>query len=285
MSNRSWGSVAALAVIVVVLLVPVSAAGQVALPRTPDGQPLIEGAWRYDGQQGDSLQYNIETNQKSDAHYFIQGQTKLPTKKLAIVDPPTGRIPYQPWAAEKAKDNKAHYDKPPSAEYVDGRGRCFLPGVPRPSGAPRILQIPGYVVIMIEFTHSYRVIPLGDRPHVDSKIRLWNGDSRGRWEGNTLVVDVTNQHRRWLDIIGNFYTDAVHVVERFTLVDANTLEYEATISDPAAYTKPWKIGFTFLRNHEIEEMWEFACHEGNAGFLERLLRMPAGTHRVEGTSK
>ena len=118
--------------------------------------------------------------------------------------------------------------------------------------------------MMIEFAHAYRIIPLDGRPHVGENLKLWQGDSRGRWEGNTLVVDVTNHNdKTWFDIVGDFHSDAMRVVERFTVVDADTIDYEATIEDPKVYTRPWKIVFTAARQKEQGfELMEHSCHEG-----------------------
>jgi len=115
-----------------------------------------------------------------------------------------------------------------------------------------------------EFMHAYRVIPLDGRPHIDPSIKLYEGDSRGKWEGDTLVIDVTNQSgRSWLDQSANFHSDAIHVVERITPVDSNNLAYEATIEDPKVYTRPWKIKYFFSRIMDPDfEHLEFACIEG-----------------------
>ena len=104
-------------------------------------------------------------------------------------------------------------------------------------------------MILYEWAHAYRTIPLDGRPHLAGNIKLYNGDSRGHWEGNTLVVDVTNFNDKvFLDSHGSFYSEALHVVERWTLVDANTLKYEATLEDPTVFTRPWTIAFTLDRN-------------------------------------
>ncbi len=115
----------------------------------------------------------------------------------------------------------------------------------------QILQPPGHVVFLAGFNHSYRVVPLDGRPHLPENVKLFMGDSRGRWEGNTLIVDVTNNNdKTWLDVIGSFHSDALHVVERFTVVDARTINYEATIEDPKVYTRPWKLALVLERIHE-----------------------------------
>jgi hypothetical protein len=128
----------------------------------------------------------------------------------------------------------------------------------------RILQPPGFVVMTWEFMHAYRIIPLDGRPHVDPSVHLWEGDSRGQWDGDTLVIDVTNQvGRTWLDQSANFHSDAIHVVERITPIDSNNLRYEATVEDPKVYTRPWTIAFFYSRilDKNFEHL-EFACIEG-----------------------
>jgi hypothetical protein len=200
-----------------------------------------------------------------------------------IVDPADGKLPLQPWAMDKRTDIIANQDK---VEDLDPRVRCLQSGVPRanlPVGynTYQIVQIPGYVVLLYEWNHMYRYIPINGGPHVDARIRLPMGDSRGRWEGNTLVVDVTNfTDRTW--VVGHgappegapassltsghgvFHTEALHVVERFTLVDADTIQYEAAIEDPNVFTRPWKIQFNaFTRAPADHELFEYACHEGN----------------------
>ena len=145
---------------------------------------------------------------------------------------------------------------------------CFLGGIPHQMYTPfgmRILQPPGSVVMTWEFMHAYRVIPTDGRPHLEAGIKLYSGDSRGRWEGATLVVDVTNQvARTWIDQSANFHSDAIHVVERFTPVDSNNIDYEAVIEDPKVYTQPRKIAYSFSRILDPKyEAMEFACHEAN----------------------
>jgi hypothetical protein len=134
----------------------------------------------------------------------------------------------------------------------------------------QILQSPGYVAIVYEMIHEARIIPLEGRPHLGSGFRLWNGDSRGHWEGNTLVVDITNYNDKG-SVATNIATQRVraipqsedlHVVERFTRVDENTINYEATIEDPKVFTSPWKVAMPLHREPEYQ-MFEYACHEGN----------------------
>jgi hypothetical protein len=184
------------------------------------------------------------------------------------VDPADGKIPYQPWAATKQKDLEAHIDDPTKPEHIDTQARCFLDGATRGffhSGF-QIVQVPGYVVFLFDGNSETRVVPLDGEPHVGKGIQLWMGDSRGHWEGNTLVIDITNLNAKArLDMVGNFYSPSTHVVERLTRVNAKTIRYEASIDDPTVYTQPWKLGGRFVRAHVKDadyEIWEDACHEG-----------------------
>lgn len=215
-------------------------------PRTPDGQPDMQGVWRG---QGGGVE-NIEEH---------AGNGDVNAGPTWVVDTPDGKIPYQPWALQQRQEN---WDK-----YIDPNVPCLSSGVPRMLYTPgdiTIAQIPGTFVLTHSRSHTFRVIPLGSQPRIDSSVRLWLGTSRGRWEGNTLVVDVTNQNgRTWLDQAGNFFSEAVHVVERFTMVDANTIHYEARIDDPTVYTRPWTMVFAIRRMADPRyEVFEEACHEG-----------------------
>lgn len=177
-----------------------------------------------------------------------------------IVDPPDGQVPIQAWAEARREENER--------KYIDQNILCLMSGVPRHlyMGAYQILQTPDYVVLLSEENHAYRTVTMDGRPHVGKNILLWQGDSRGRWEGNTLVIDTTNQNGKpWLDQRGRFYTDAAHVIERLTLVDANTIHYEATIDDPYVFTRPFKMVFPLRRNTQQGfELWEESCYEGEA---------------------
>jgi hypothetical protein len=179
-----------------------------------------------------------------------------------IVDPLGGKIPYQPWAAAVGRIGE-NYNA-----YIDPRAACGPGGVPRLAlqDVNQILQPEGdgHVLWLFEDHHVNRTITMDARPAVGEDIKLWNGYSRGRWEGNTLVVDVTNLNGyTWLDDSGNFYTDAAHLVERLTLVDADTIHYEVTVEDPNAYTRPWKLAWALVRQTIPGfELLEEACWEG-----------------------
>ena len=125
-----------------------------------------------------------------------------------------------------------------------------------------ILQYPGYVLFEHEGGHVFRIIPLDDRPHLGSSLKLWMGDSRGHWEGNTLVVDVTHfNDQTWFDRVGNYHSDALHVIERYTRTDADHILYEATIEDPKVFVRPWKMSMTLYRHKEKDaELLEYECY-------------------------
>ena len=188
-----------------------------------------------------------------------------------IVDPPDGRIPpYTPAgqrrqaAAVAATLGKSF---PAGPQDLTASQRCITFGVPRLGGTFsagqygyfQIIQPPGYVVIFFESIHDVRIIPLDGRPHLPQNIRTWDGDSRGHWEGNTLVVDTGNFSAK-TNFMGS--AEGLHFVELFTIVDPNEIRYEITIDDPTTWTKPWTAVVPLKRTDE--KLYEFACHEGNA---------------------
>ena len=139
-----------------------------------------------------------------------------------------------------------------------------------------VVQAPGYVVLMMEAIHDVRIIPLDGRPHLSERIRHWNGDSRGRWEGATLVVETANFSAK-----SNFMGAAenLHLVERFTRVAPETINYEITLDDPTTWTKPWTVVIPLRQNHD--RLYEFACHEGNQSMIGIL----AGARAEEGIGR
>jgi hypothetical protein len=218
--------------------------------RLRSGEPNMQGYWET---RNFFSAFDLETHEKATF--------EVPAGRGVVVDPPDGRIPYQAWALAKRKDLIENHP------YDDPQAHCTLSGVPRQIYTPfgfQILQPQGYVLLIFEAFHAYRIIPLNGGPHIPASIKLFEGDSRGHWEGDTLVVDVTNQEdRTWFDMSANFHSDAIHVVERFTPVDAGTIRYEATIDDPKVFTRPWKIAFDLGRNREPNyEQMEYACVEG-----------------------
>jgi len=229
--------------------------------RTPDGQPNIEGRW---AQASDIITYSIEDPEAERAeHTSISGQR--PMIGRPIIDPPDGKIPYQPWAMKFAEFLHEQHRAPSKPQYLDPVSRGFQEGLPRLNyqGGFQIQQFPGTVLITYDYHHSYRVIPLDNRPHPSPDVKLWMGDSRGHWENNTLVVDVANNNdQTWFAIVGSFHSDALHLVERWSMTAPDHIVYIVTVEDPKVYTRPWKLRVD-MRRQPIDEQWENAVWEGN----------------------
>ena len=310
MNRRSFAPPGLLTAAAFAALVPLAAAeasGEGAQhetytsPRTPWGDPDLRGHW-LPGERRPVETPVDELWRQEGANIDSEPPASLlapdpnappraaPNQTPLVVDPPDGKIPLQPWAAAKRAEIMANQDK---LAQLDPRVKCLSAGLPRanlPYGfnTYQILQVPGYVVILYEANHEYRYIPLDGPPHVSSEIRLGLGDSRGHWEGDTLVVDVTNfTEKTWVVARGValegapasalstghgvFHSDALHVVERFTLTDADTIHYEATIEDPKVFTRPWTIALdAFKRAPEDHILYEYACHEGNGRNLKLM---------------
>jgi hypothetical protein len=208
--------------------------------------------------------------------WYNRGTKIVGTRRTSlIVDPPDGRVPpLTPEAQHKQDDLRAaargHASDGPESRALTER--CILWPTAGPPMLPsfynnnyQIVQAPGYVTILVEMIHDARVIPLDGRPHVSKNVRQWMGDSRGHWEGSTLVVDTTNftdkTRFRGAD-------EKLHLVERFTRVDADTILYEFTVNDPTAFTKSWTAQIPMRKTGS--PVYEYACHEGNyamAGML------------------
>ncbi len=217
-----------------------------------------------------------------DRIWLDSGTQVLSTKQTSlVVDPTDGRVPVRPEAQATRDYNLAHNTD--SYEHMSVWDRCITRGVLGsmfPAGynnAYQILQTPEYVVIFYEMIHDARVIPLGGRSHIEPDIRLWMGDSRGRWDGRTLVVDTANfNDRGWIAssaaggrMKGIPVSESLHVVERFTRVDTDTIQYDVTIEDPQVYTTPWTVAMPLTRNQSYQ-IFEYACHEGNTA-VENIL--------------
>jgi hypothetical protein len=222
-------------------------------PRTPDGQPNLEGIWRV----WNLARYDVEP------HSASQG---VPAGVGVVVDPPDGLIPYKPWALARKKENFAKsrvtYPYDPR-QNPDPLAKCYIPGVPRITylGWPfEIIQKKDFVAFVYEWMHIRRMVPLGNRP-VPEGIDRWWGVSRGRWDGTTLVVKVTNvSDWTWFDMAGNFHSNAAQIEERYTPVGPETLEYEVMITDPDVFTRPWKMRMPIQRQRDAR-LLEYECHE------------------------
>jgi len=223
------------------------------VPRTADGHPNMHGYWNAANNGGAVFEVQKHPNRSRS----------LPAGNGAITDPADGLIPYQPWAAQKARDNFDHHlaDEPEL--------HCYESGVPKQIYVQfgfEILQPANYVVMNWEFMHAVRIIPTDNRPHaLPASTKLFMGDSVGHWDGDTLVVDTTNLNdRTWFDTAGNFHSDQEHVVERFTMINDRTIKYEAVVDDPKVLTKPFQISMDLARNLQKDyEIMEFGCIEGN----------------------
>src|SRR5438477_9297817 len=255
-------------------------------PRTPDGQPDIQRiSTNYTNTPFEVFDENDQPGLYSGdpdgtgrgtGPGFINDsfERKLTKGRSLVVDPPNGRVPIMPWAEEKRNYRLTHIQD----DWVNFTPweRCITRGVPGgifPAGygsGYQILQGPGYVAIVYEMIHEARMIPVDGRPHLGPSFRLWNGDSRGRWDGNTLVVDITGYNDKGT-VATNVATQRVraipqseqlHAVERFTRVDENTIDYEVTIEDPKVFTSPWKVAMPLHREPDYQ-LFEYACHEGN----------------------
>jgi len=206
-----------------------------------------------------------------------------------IVDPPDGKIP--PLTAEAQRRQSgistaaaAGLSPPAGPEELNNAIRCITPGVPRLGGRYgagdygyyEIVQTPGFVVIYSEVMHQTRIIPLDGRPHLAQRLRAWDGDSRGRWDGTALVVDTTNFSPK-SNFMGS--SENLHLIERFTRIMPDEIRYEVTVDDPTVWTRPWTAIVRLRRTNEL--LYEFACHEGNRP-LEGIL---AGARAQERTAE
>jgi len=241
-------------------------------PHGPDGHPDLNGIW----QVMNSANYNIEPHSASAALQMIPGQfVPVPAPEVvklgAVGSIPAGlgvvdgnEIPYQPWASAKKKENQANWIK------SDPEIKCYLPGVPRATYMPfpfQISQSKQAIFFAYEYAGAVRNIYLKDPGPAPTD--SWMGQSVGHWEGDTLVVDVTGlDDRTWFDRAGNFHSEKLHVVERYTPMSPDHLLYEATIEDPKVFTRTWKIGMPLYRHVEKNaQLMQFKCVE----FVEELM--------------
>jgi hypothetical protein len=221
--------------------------------------------------------------------FFERGTRGVKSRRTSlIIDPPDGRIPALTPDAQQKVDARTKHEAVSPADRPEDRWlteRCILfgatvPMLPEPyNNNYRIVQSPGYVTILVEMNHDARVIPLDARPHLSSRVQQWIGDSRGHFEGNTLVVDTRNlkfneKSRFGVGYLNGLSDENLRVVERFTRTDANTLTYQATVEDPTVFVKPWTVEISMDRNNG--PLYEVACHEGNYGMSNIL-----SGHRAE----
>lgn len=209
-------------------------------PRLADGKPDLNGIW----------------NGPKEVNADIQ--TAKVNGKSVIVDPASGKLPYLPAALAKQKANNQNRGK------ADPVNKCYMPGLPRLMYMPdpyQIVEVPGFVAILSEFMHNVRNIPVDGSKHLEN-IDLWLGDSRGSWDGDTLVVDTTDfNNQTWFDAAGNYHSDELHTVERFTRTGPTTITYEATMTDPKVFSAPWKISLPLtLDTRKDAQILENECN-------------------------
>ena len=279
-------------------------------PRTPDGHPDIQGVWtNFDPTPFEAPSEVDITRLAALARWFpgsnqpprppappadpgtpreVSGfadgpgsAPRNPRRRSMVVDPTSGRVPVRAEAEATRDDNLVHLTD--SWKNHTPWERCITRGVPGGIFPPgygagyTILQVPGYVVIQYEMIHEARIIPVNGSPHLPASIRQWNGDSRGRWEGDTLVVEVANYNDQGTigtniatrGMRGIPQSEALRVVERFTRTNADTISYEVTIEDSNAFTAPWKVAMPLNRDTTYQ-LFEYACHEGNYGLPNSL---------------
>ena len=259
--GRFLVAIVASAAVVILTLPSTRAAGQTTrdagLPPRLDGKPNLTGLW----QAMPDIHWDLRAHEARPGPVQFGALFSEPAS-VGVVE--GNAIPYQPAAAKQQQANFAErWTRDPEA-------KCYMPGVPRATYMPypfQIIQSTQKVLIAYGYASASRLIPLEQVG--DSPAESWMGWSRGRWEGDTLVVSVDSfTDQTWFDRAGNFHSDALQVIERYTLVDRNTIAYEATITDPKVFTRPWKIGLPLYRRLERNAQFlEFKC----VPFTEELI--------------
>lgn len=275
---------------------------------TPDGQPKIEGTYARAGIYGLAPQVkeangpNGAENPLDDTAYStapdgskraprdtrpwdqvqgegarnvpLAGPSPAQPRELGIVDPPNKVLPWIPEEDKKRREFLLKTNPAQGLRYIEFDARCALPGLFLNGGPFQFLQPEQQVVILSEYQHYTRTVYLDGRSHVGTGLRFFMGDSIGHWEGNTLVVDTTNFNEFTSfsrEIL--YFSDALHTVERFSIVDENNIDYEVTIDDPKLFTKPWKVAGLYRKSKPGYELMEFGCAEGSHT-LENIFGKP-----------
>jgi hypothetical protein len=232
--------------IVVLVAAAVSIAGaqtpSSTLPRTPDGKPDLSGVW----QVMNTAAWDIQDH---------SAQKGVPAGVGVVIG---NAIPYKPEALAKKRENSAN------RATADPESKCYLPGVPRIMYMPypfQIFQSAEMITVLFEYVHATRAIYTNGTQHPPGHIDWWMGDSRGRWEGDTLVVDnVHFNNETWFDRAGNFHSEQLHLVERFTPLDRDHVTYEVTVEDPKVFTAPWRMSMVLYRHREPNfQILEYEC--------------------------
>jgi hypothetical protein len=235
--------------------------------RLRDGQPDIQGFWsntignhsNFTDPQG-----GVPGDPNPRARAKGPREERAPSR---VSDPPDGEVPFQPWASAKQQEFLAHFHNPTRPEYVEPLARCAPAGVPKSFmwHGFEIRQYPQYVLMM--FDSGWRIIHFDGKPHLPATIKLWNADSRGRWEGNTLIVDVTNNNAKArLGRTGEFFSDNVHIEERYIFASGGQrFNYVATITDQTVFTRPWTTTIPVRRYTEKDtpDGWHYEVTAAN----------------------
>jgi hypothetical protein len=220
------------ALILLTVAAPVASAQTVRPPRTPDGKPNLQGIW----QAVNAAAWDIQDHSPRLGVPAGQG----------IVE--GNEIPYQPAALKRKQENFVN------RATADPETKGYLPGVPRIMYMPfpfQIFQTPTQVAMTFEYAQGVRIIYTDGTPHPRGPIEWWLGDSRGKWDGDTLVVDVVHfTDQTWLDRAGNFHSEVLHLVERYTMIGPDHINYEVTVEDPKVFTRPWKMNMVLYRRKE-----------------------------------
>ena len=337
MCNRSLARLAILTSLVSIVAALPLAAGDGdfwTTPRTPDGQPDLQGVWAnnnatplerpeqlagkaalsgeelaelkeragklFSNEAGDAaFGDSVFAAALSDAKSFTSSDAQTgnynqfwvverefsDSRTSLVIDPPDGRIPeLTPEGQAKHAEQTANRRRPPRGPEDRSLGeRCITFGVPRLGAGYnsyyQIFQTPGSVAILTEMIHDVRIIPLDGRPHIDKRLRQWHGDSRGRWEGDTLVVETRNYSPK-----SSFRGSAenLRLVERFMRAGPETLEYEVTVEDPTTWTRPWTAMIPLKKSEDA--IYEYACHEGNYS-MEGMLAGARGQEASSGNAE
>ena len=219
------------------------------VPRTADGKPDLSGIW----QVMNSAAWDIQDH---------AAQKDVPAGMGVVVG---NEIPYQPAALATKREN---YQNRATA---DPEAKCYLPGVPRLMYMPypfQVFQTADLITMLFEYVHATRVIYTNGTQHPAGHIDWWMGDSRGRWEGDTLVVDVVHfNSETWFDRAGNFHSEQLHLVERLTPLDRDHLTYDVTVEDPKVFTRPWRMSMVLYRHREPNvQLLEYECYAFDNAF-------------------
>jgi len=232
--------------------------------RLANGKPNLNGIW----QAVNTANWDLETHGPGVGLASLGTLGAIPPG-LGVVE--GGEIPYKPEALAKKKENFAN------RWSADPEIKCYLPGVPRATYLPYPFQIiQGESSIMIAYQYAGAVRPVNMRKPREAPVDTWMGWSNGRWEGDTLVIDVTGfNDQTWFDRAGDYHSDALHVVERYTPAGPNVINYEAMVEDPKIFSRPWKISMPLYRRLEKDaQLMEFKCAE----YVEELLYGPLRKH-------